>query len=248
MGVNEGETWVERLEQSLGGRSNVLNLGVPGYTTAEHLIQAAFYLRSEPRVRCAVYYVGWNDLRNSFLPKLDPGYADFHLVSQVDNLNARPLSPLAATSIGALADRLLHLAFDTIPVAPKYPRELAKSGVDERLLRIYLDNLQAIAALNREAGITPIFVAQILNAPKFAGVGFYGWFPLVRDRDVVDLQRKFNVALVELGARRSWTVLNPDWRQFDDADFVDNGHFSVRGAQKFAALLTEPVARLCVAR
>jgi hypothetical protein len=248
MGVNEGETWAERLEQALGGRADVLNLGVPGYSTAEHVIHAAFYLRSEPRARCALYYVGWNDLRNSFLPKLDPGYADFHLVSQVDNLNARPLSPLAVTSIGALADRLLHLAFDTIPVAPKYPRELAKSGVDERLLAIYLDNLGKIAVLNREAGVTPIFVTQILNAPKFAGEGYYGWFPLVRDRDIVDLQKRFNSALVESGARKGWNVLDPDWRQFDDADFVDNGHFSVRGAQKFAALLAEPVARLCFPR
>lgn len=247
LGVNEGETWADRLEQSLEGRANVLNLGVPGYSTAEHVIQAAFYVRQEPKVRCAIYYIGWNDLRNSFLPRLDPDYADFHLVSQIDNLNARPVSMLAVTSIGALADRLLHLEFDTIPATPKFPKELARSGVDERLLRIYLDNVDNIGTLNLEAGITPIFVAQILNAPKFAGDGFYGWFPLVRDRDIVDIQRRFNSALVELGAKKGWTVLNPDWSQFQEADFVDNGHFSVRGAQKFAALLKESVQRLCLA-
>jgi len=248
LGVNQGETWADRLDQALQGRANVLNLGVPGYTSAEHVIQATFYLRHERNARCALYYVGWNDLRNSFLPKLDPGYADFHRISQVDNLNARPVSFLAVTSLGGLADRLLHVAFDTIPLTPKYPKELAKSGVDERLLSIYLANLQSIATLNREDGITPIFVTQILNAPKFAGDGFYGWFPLVRDRDVVELQRAFNAAVVDLGAKKGWAVVNPDWSQFQDADFVDNGHFSVRGAQKFAALLTGPVERLCLAR
>ena len=247
MGVKNGETWPDRLEQLLAGRANVLNLGVPGYSTAEHVIQAAFYVQRESlAARCALYYLGWNDIRNSFLPGLDSGYADFHLITQIDNLNARTRSILGVTAIGGLLDRLIHLAFDTIPSAPSYPKELARSGVDERLLRVFLRNIQSIVALNREAGITPIFVTQILNAPDFAGDAFYGWFPLVRNRDVVDIQRAFNAALVRLGAEKGIVVLNPDWTLFQRTDFVDNGHFSVPGAAKFARLLKEPVARLCL--
>jgi lysophospholipase L1-like esterase len=249
LGVRNGETWPDRLEQLLEGRANVLNLGVPGYSSAEHVIQAAFYVnRDQHAVRCAIYYVGWNDIRNSFLPGLDSGYADFHLVSQIDNLNARATSVLGVSAIGGLLERLIHVGFDTVRTAPNYPKEQARAGIDERLLRVYLRNVRNIAALNREAGITPIFVTQILNAPHFGGDGFYGWFPLVRDRDVVAIQRGFHAALVKLGADAGITVLDPDWDLFQEADFVDNGHFSVPGAAKFARLLAEPVGRLCLGR
>ena len=59
---------------------------MPGYTTVEHLIQTAFYQDKFGKPpRCAIYYVGWNDLRNAHIPDLDPGYADFHLPSQIDS-------------------------------------------------------------------------------------------------------------------------------------------------------------------
>lgn len=247
LGVRNGETWPDRLEELLGERANVLNLGVPGYSSAEHVIQAAFYVnRDRQKVRCAIYYVGWNDIRSSFVPGLDGGYADFHLVSQIDNLNARATSMLGVTAIGGLLERLIHVAFDTVRTAPSYPKEQARAGIDERLLRVYLRNMRNIAALNREAGITPIFVTQILNAPHFSGDGFYGWFPLVRNSDVVPIQRGFNAALVRLGMESGIAVLDPDWNLFQEPDFVDNGHFSVPGAAKFARLLVEPVERLCL--
>ena len=89
IGAGEGDTWSDRLadalEQGDRGRFFVVNHGVPGYTTVEHLIQTAFYqTKFGKSPRCAIYYVGWNDLRNAHIPDLDPAYADFHLPSQVD--------------------------------------------------------------------------------------------------------------------------------------------------------------------
>ncbi len=90
IGAGEGETWPDRLGQALGDSYFVVNHGVPGYTTAEHLIQTAFYQTKFGKPpRCAIYYVGWNDLRNAHIAGLDPGYADFHLPSQIDSQKVR---------------------------------------------------------------------------------------------------------------------------------------------------------------
>ena len=91
IGVGEGDTWGDRLADTLGAaRYAVVNNGVPGYTTVEHVIQTSFYQdKFGQKPHCAVYYVGWNDLRNAHIPHLDPAYADFHLPSQVDSLKVR---------------------------------------------------------------------------------------------------------------------------------------------------------------
>src|SRR5882672_4911518 len=95
IGAGEGDTWSDRLAAALEqgeskGRFFVVNHGVPGYTTVEHLIQTAFYqTKFGKKPRCVIYYVGWNDLRNAHIPDLDSAYADFHLPSQVDSLKVR---------------------------------------------------------------------------------------------------------------------------------------------------------------
>src|SRR4030095_12428851 len=93
VGAGEGDTWGDRPAGELNKGSDryfIVNHGVPGYTTVEHLVQTAFYQdKFGKRPRCAIYYVGWNDIRNAHIDDLDPGYADFHLPSQVDTLQVR---------------------------------------------------------------------------------------------------------------------------------------------------------------
>ena len=84
------------------GRFFVINHGVPGYTTVEHLIPTEFYqIKFGKQPRCAIYYVGWNDLRNAHISNLDPAYADFHLPSQVNSLKVRRLSGSAPHYLAA---------------------------------------------------------------------------------------------------------------------------------------------------
>src|SRR5262249_37122886 len=62
IGVTQGETWVEHLQSELKNKYTVVNFGIPSHSSAEHLIQTAFYqdiIKKKPV--CAVYYVGWND-------------------------------------------------------------------------------------------------------------------------------------------------------------------------------------------
>ena len=117
VGAGEGETWGDRLEEMLGpDRIAVINHGMLGYSTAEHVIQTAFYERTHGvPPRCSIYYIGWNDLRNSHVRNLDPGYADFHLPGQIDNLEARRLrqSYVSFSPLLMIARYLLVLGVDT---------------------------------------------------------------------------------------------------------------------------------------
>ena len=90
IGVSSDEkTWVSLLGDFLP-EFTVSNNGVPGYSTAEHVIQSSFYAdRAGSMPTCSIYYVGWNDIRNYGFTDLDPGYARFHMPSQYGNLRVR---------------------------------------------------------------------------------------------------------------------------------------------------------------
>ncbi|TBR29233.1 MAG: SGNH/GDSL hydrolase family protein, partial [Reyranella sp.] len=141
--VHEGETWAERLEHLLGpDRFAVINHGVSGYTTSEHVIQTAFYQDSfGVPANCAVYYIGWNDLRNAHVRDLDPAYARNHLVGQIDALDARRIGgpTLSISPLLSFLGKLAILAFDTVR-APAPVQGGGGTGPDPALEKIYARN------------------------------------------------------------------------------------------------------------
>jgi len=249
IGNGEGETWPDRLAEALkGDRLVVINHGVPGYTTAEHLIQTAYYADRFGRTpRCAVYFVGWNDLRNSHIPGLDPGYADFHLPSQVDSLTVRrvggsqitfsPLLTVLARLVGAEVD-IVRYAKDPYALAPA-------DGSDPALASIFGRNVRAISAINRQRGTATVWVGQIVNRERLKGEGLYGWLPRVRDRDVWPRLQELNQGLERIARELGDTYLAIPIDAFGNADFVDQGHFSAAGARRFAQYLAPVVRDAC---
>ena len=117
-------------------------------------------------------------------------------------------------------------------------------GNDKRLENIFRTNLKAIAAINKQRGITSIFAGQILNR-ALLGPGARAeveWWGLVRGTDAWPLQAHFNKILEETAEELGIPAFIPPIDEFRDTDFVDQGHFSPAGAEKFAAML-EPVVR-----
>lgn len=251
--AGEGDTWSDRLAVALdrgpdAGRFLVVNNGVPGYSTVEHLIQTALYQQKFGKVpRCAVYYVGWNDLRNAHIPKLDPGYADFHLPSQVDSLKTRrvggshvTLSPLLTVLL-----RVLGASVDTVRYfADPYGRPPV-DGDDPVVTALFERNVRSISAINRERGVVTIWVGQLLNRAQLQGDGRYGWLPLVRDRDLWPMQQRLNVLLARTAKALGDIYVDVPIDDFSNADFVDNGHFSAAGARRFADFLAPVVRDAC---
>jgi len=161
---SEGDTWVERLQENLGDDFAVYNFGVPGYTSAEHVIQTVFYGDVEGVYpRCAIYYMGWNDIRNSHIPNLDVAFADFHLLSQVNNLQIRNSPIVNFSPMLGIILKYVKSWMDTIPYPNNYKGVAAYSGFDESLGGIYAKNIETLSVVNRARGIKTVFIGQLLN-------------------------------------------------------------------------------------
>ncbi|MGQ0585476.1 MAG: SGNH/GDSL hydrolase family protein [Reyranella sp.] len=249
IGAAEGDTWSDRLAEALGpDRVFVVNHGVPGYTTVEHLIQTAFYqTRFGKPPRCAIYYVGWNDLRNAHIPKLDPAYADFHLPSQVDSLKVRRIggSHVTISPLLTMLARFVSSNVDTVRyLVDPYGRDPV-SGRDPALEALYERNIRSISAINRARGVATIWVGQLVNRERLQGDGRYGWLPLVRDRDIWPLLQHFNAILERTATALGDTYVAVPPDSFTGADFVDQGHFSAQGSRRFAEYLAPAVREAC---
>jgi lysophospholipase L1-like esterase len=246
MAVPNGQTWSDDLEQQLGRGYAVINHGAPGYSTVENLLQTLFYLDTYGvRPHCAVY-LGWNDVRNAHLPNLDPAYANFHLLTQLDIMNVRkkPLE-VSFSPLARIINRSLQAAFDPVPLAPNFLKDPPVPGTDVRLEQIFRRHLEAIAAINKERNIVSIFVGQVWNRARLQSRERSGFFPLVRDVDVWPLQDHFNGILKETADSIGVSNFIPPIDEFQDDDFADSNHFSAKGAAKFALMITPIVKSSC---
>lgn len=241
IGLTQGETWVEDLQSDLNNKYTVLNLGVPGHSTVQHLLETAFYqnvLQKKPV--CAVYYVGWNDIINAHDENLDNAYADHYLLLVAQR---KPAIVLAKYSPFLLfANAMAVKRFDTVPLHPRDPGHGAVAGGDERLEAIFIDHVKTIAAINDARGIKTIFIGQILNrkwpvTPRYV--------PLIKDGEFVPLMERFKSLLKNAAASMPAKYIDPGVTNFAGSDFVDEGHFGASGARKFASLVSKEVGDYC---
>lgn len=241
VGVSEGQTWPEYLERNLGPGYEVVNYGVPGYSSAEHVIQTALQL-SDLQADYVIYYVGWNDARSSHVKNLKSDYSGFHGRSQYGNLRLPPVWSGPNLATPRMLVHILQRAgwiHRTLLDEMKLVGEI-KDGIDERALALYRRNLSLLATMAKELGVVPIFVPQVLNENRLHGKTPYGWLPYVRDRDLPRIMKIYNRQMAAVAAKRGVAyiseVLSVSW---EDPDFIDNGHFSDRGNRRFAEVVAQ---------
>jgi len=242
LGVDDENTWSSHLSKLLGSRFVVENHGVPGYSTVEHIVQTAFDFRSK-RPKCAIFYVGWNDLRNSNIQGLRADYSNFHLLTQPGALALYSAQSwikrrsLFISMISNLGTRQIEVNGDHL------------HDYDARLSRIYKDNVALIASITSHFGVTPIFVPQVLNYERFTRDIAYSkrqWMPFLFESDVKKLMSEMNGDLANVASESGSQYLDEVLRtQWASADFVDSGHFSPKGSHKFAKAISERVLAAC---
>lgn len=238
-GVGDADTWASQLSRRLGSGFVVENHGMDGYSSVETLVQTLFDFR-ESKPACAVFYMGWNDVRSAHLATLKPDYSDFHLPHQVGNLGLQPT--LAIESYSVVARLVVSL------VRPSLPRAVGtvSSAYDPKLAAIYLGNMDLIATIARHQGVKPIFVPQVIDHARHATNDGYGWVPLVPYHDVPKVLDQLNEDLRRLATRIDVPFLDaPLSVQWHADDFVDDGHFNPVGTAKFADALAGSIARIC---
>lgn len=247
--VTDADSWPWLLQEQLGEKFAVINYGVPGYTTAENIVQMAL-LVPEAQPRIVVFYEGWNDIRNYHWPGFEPDYVN-HGLTQFDTLipTARDRTTLWGrlarySYVAGLVARVLGTPLDA---APAPPSRVPDPDVD----RIYVRNLQTLKMLARRFGMSALFVPQVINEPNFAATGVSrSWTPYIEDAAVPGLLRSFNALMAgicEPGAPDCVFVDGPLSTAWDGNDFVDEGHLSRRGGQKLAALVAARITQLAAA-
>ena len=248
------QTWPAQLQTLLGDGYVVYNFGVPGYSTAEHVIQTALIL-PEIKPDVAVYYTGWDDIRNYHRFDPTPEYRE-HGIEQYDNLDisvVQRLSFFEELKARSGAVRLFQFAGNKLGMGgsedqPPTALEGAYEGPDAFVDRIYRRNLTTLRELVRMQGGYALFVPQVLNEAAFAGSRrTHPWTPRIIDEAMPGLMRRFNgltaglcddapCAVVEEVTRQTWT---PDL-------FLDEGNFNAEGGKRLAETLAERIRGLPV--
>lgn len=241
----EGLTWADRLQALLPASYAVVNHGMDGYTSAEHVIQTAFYERTRGvSPGCAVYFMGANDLRSSHVRDLDSGYADFHLPSQVDGFRIRrsdadySISPLVI-----FLGRLLGTAFDTI--RPAIPQGEVSGDPDPVLEEIFARNVATISAINRQRAIRTIWIGVLLDPRHLTAETASSWAPFVRYKDLPRLMERLNALLKRQAEALGDVHVELPGEAFEQGGFRDHVHFTEEGSLIFARLLAPMIIEHC---
>ena len=243
--VTDADSWPWLLQEKLGDRYAVINYGVPGYTTAENIIQMALIV-PEARPAVVVFYEGWNDIRNYHWPDFSPDYY-WHGLSQVDTLIPGAVDRatfLARAARYSFVMDLLNRAFGTpVRAAPSSPSSEPDDAVD----RVYVRNLQTLKALALRFEMTALFVPQVMNDANFTKKGeSRSWTPYIEDAAMPTLMRHFNDLMTgicspdEPRCQFVAEVLEAPW---GGNDFVDEGHLSRQGGEQLSTILAKRIIR-----
>lgn len=243
VGVNNHETWTHYLSEILGDGHEVINMGVPGYTSAENLIQTALHT-SDLKPDIAIYYIGLNDLRNINIKDLASDYSDFHapaLYSALGLCNNENVPALASVKIFlAMCEQAGIL--DVCPNLRIKVKNEFNQGPDNRALDLFERNLRHIIALCKEQGIRPIFVPQILLEDVLKTGNLSWWVPYVKRTDLDDQMLIFNDRLRSVASGDSLTfvsgVADHPWVK---EDFVDLTHFTPDANRQLAELIGQAI-------
>jgi hypothetical protein len=242
----DADSWPWILQQKLGDDYAVINYGVPGYTTAENIIQMAL-LVPESHAQIVVFYEGWNDLRNYHWPGLSPDYFG-HGMSQFDNLIPVPrdqASFLERAARYSYVMQLLNRAFGTPVRAEPTP---PSGDPDPEVDRLYARNLQTLKTLAHQSRMTALFVPQILNNDNYSKKGVSrSWTPNIEDAAVPALMQRLNGIMAQTCAPREGEcqfVDEPLHQTWGGNDFIDERHLSRQGGERLATILAARISRV----
>lgn len=249
IGVSNNETWTYKLEKFIGENIKVLNMGVPGQSSAEHVVMTSL-IAPYYKPDIILYYMGFNDLRNSHLSHLKTDYSDFHLLRQYGALGIVSI-PFGIFATPFLTKYLLSKYFDTIRIVydrTKPAKGIVSGKIDNRLLQIYERNIKTLIALSKSIGATPVFIPQVINNKAFIrGRNIDSWIPFIPVNDVPSINDAFNSKLVEMANDNGAYVIDDvlkmncnegyfGGKRDKDGDYV---HFSSQGTTKFSEIITK---------
>jgi len=245
-GVTDGREWAARLGELLGPRFEVLNFGMLGHSTAEHVALLSLIV-PEYRPDLVVIHSGFNDLRNMHVRGLAPDYSDYHAPSLYASFNLCTDSPVQRFASGKVLVRLLQGAGVYPDCASNRPLPGADNSpeAEARALGLYRRNLETLVAIAAGQGLKPVFVPQLLDRENVRGERLRWWIPHVAGDQLVDYLARYNAVTEEVAARHGLRfareVLQQTWAE---QDFADAGHLNAAASARFAETMRAVIGDL----
>ena len=242
--VGDNENWPYYLEQALEGKDEVLNFGVPGYTTVENIIQAELIV-PEYHPDIVIIHCGLNDLRNYNIAQLQPDYSDFHAPSFYGSMGLcfENNLPRIATL------RVLVLFMQHTGLYPTCSKpDIARKSMeipDSNAIKLYQRNLYTLCSILKKQQLKIIFVPQVLNYESFKGKKLKWWIPFVSDEDLIKTMDIYNRQMEKVAFEEqvgfAGQILNEKWTK---SDFIDPSHLNANANKRFASILAEIIKHL----
>lgn len=258
-GVTDKDSWPAMLQARLGSNYAVYNYGMPGYSTAEGIIQMALQV-PEIKPDLVIFYEGWNDIRNYHYANFTPDYYA-HGMKQYGNLqiDQGAVDQRSWLWKGADYSALLKFIFRFSNASSAQKHENFDTP-DPAVDKVYERNLKTLKTLADNTGAQSLFVPQVLNFAMYQNSGEanpldpksvnendadWWWTPYIRNGAMPPLITRFNGLMQqtceELNCAYAGEVLNVAW---NDGDFVDRGHFTREGGEKFVDLIEKRVREM----
>jgi lysophospholipase L1-like esterase len=230
--ADDEQTYPAQLEKALRQRLNnprieVINAGVPGYTTAENVMNVAFHV-SELQPDLVLFYEGVNDVRARFCDNLGTDYSGYSKSWDYEG-SVFYDSMLARLALHQLGVRLQPRLYDVTRHTPPYGEHLQQRNFCESDMRYFRRNLELMIAMCRHLGAE---VGLATFAITSAGE------PLV-----IEGLKQANEAMLEVGSQESAPVLRfHEQMPLDDALFHDPVHVNEAGAKVKGEIFAQFVA------
>ena len=247
-GVDDRDSWPALLQEKLGDRFSVTNYGVPGYSTAEAIIQMALIV-TESHPHFVIHYHGWNDIRNYHKTDLGSDYYG-HGITQYQNLfipTFKEKTVLEKFNDLSATVRLAHSIGSKLS-GPTATKSFPSFNVPDPLVdSLYVRNLRTLKLLSSEIPSYSLFIPQVLNFEMFESKKEPYWWSVHIENDAMrGLMGEFNALMKSVCSMNDpdclfvKSVLMEEWTQ---EDFVDNGHFSRDGGENFIEIISPIILR-----
>jgi len=237
VGVNDNQTWPYYLDSLLGPGYEVLNTGVPGHTSLEHIVFAATLL-PELQPDIILVHSGLNDIRCLNIEGVKADYTDYHAPSFAGSLGFcyRNGLPNVAT-VQVLISTLERLGWYPMCDFHRMAKPTMKQG-DTHALSLFARNMNTLTAVCGLTGARLLFVPQVLVKEKIAGNQLWWWMPYVSDYELVAGIDSTNAIMkrAALAAGHVYTdTISP--AHFSADDFGDPSHLNAAGNLRFAQMI-----------
>lgn len=239
--VSDEDSWPFMLQQQLGPNYKVYNLGSPGYSSMEAIIQMTMIV-PELQPDIIINYHGWNDIHNYHIENPSPDYFQHGMfLKQALPTKKSLIYYLKHSAIffyTGFFNEGKTLASDGNPV----PEVNSYTTPDSYQDSLYVRNINTLNLLGESLGAVNIFVPQIINVESFINSEYpsRSWTKHIRDKSMPDLLQRFNQLMSSsLVIDNNTIVLNEEvkFEQWPAKYFVDDGHFNKEGNLKFSKMI-----------